>query len=379
MSFRSLHKCVTYLVAALGLVGLTLGAGLEPMVTVLCVILMIGSWWVEGERLQDKAYVRGWTTLVFAVFALQVIRGFGEASILALGVEFAAFLQITRLFSRRTARDYQQVVVLAILHLICASVLSTDLDFALVFVGFLFVTPWMLSLTHLRAEVEANYGALQGDEAVERVLASRRLAGPSLLFGTAFLSVPLFIVTTGLFLIFPRVGMGFLTFDQNPGISVAGFGRNVELGRFGVIRDDPTVIIRVRFPGQESEPTEQKNIRLRGTSFDHYDGRQWTRSTVAGYRIRPIANYYPIRPVARMISDSRMEIEVDAIEEPVLFLPPKDGALLPKYFGCSFSHLFSKEPLFCRGCSFGHEQNAFERGRCKISPPNFKGANLLGG
>ena len=330
MSFRHLHKSVTYLVASLGIFGLTLGAGLSWLVALLVIIGLIASWWAEGEILERPVYTKALTTAVFVVFFLQVFRSLQGESILSVGVEFAAFLQLTRLFSRRTARDYQQVAILALLHLICASVLSTGLDFALSFIGFLIVTPWMLSLTHLRAEVESNYRGRGGDRAVKRVLQSRRLAGPGLLFGTAFLAVPLFIGTAALFLLFPRVGMGFLSFDQRAGISVAGFGRNVELGRFGVIRDDPTVVVRVSFPDEFGTMDPNRSIRLRGTSFDNYDGRQWTRRNVDGYRIRPIEGYYPVRPVARMLTDHRVEIDVDPMEEPVLFMPPHTvGVVVP--------------------------------------------------
>jgi transglutaminase-like putative cysteine protease len=330
VSFRRLHKGVTYLVASLGLYGLTLGAGLSGPVIALAVLGVILSWWAEGELIERPGYTKLLTVVVFGVFALQALRGVQGESLLGLGIEFAAFLQITRLLSRRSARDYQQVAILALLHLICASVLSTDLDFALSFLGFLIVTPWMLSLTHLRAEVESNYRGRGGDRTVQRVLGSRRLAGPGLLFGTAFLAVPLFVATAGLFLLFPRVGMGFLSFDQRAGISVAGFGRNVELGRFGVIRDDPTVILRVTFPDGEGSLRRGRPLRLRGTSFDHYDGRQWTRRNVDGYRIRPIEGYYPVRPVARMITDHRIEIDLDPMEEPVIFTPPYTvGVVIP--------------------------------------------------
>ena len=75
--------------------------------------------------------------------------------------------------------------------------------------------------------------------------------GPRFLVGTALLSVPIFLVTATLFAAFPRVGRGFLTFSAGEGQRVSGFGRNVELGDFGTIRQDATVVMRVRGVGEE--------------------------------------------------------------------------------------------------------------------------------
>ena len=46
--------------------------------------------------------------------------------------------------------------MLAFLHLIAATVLTTDLGYAALFVAFVVATPWMLALTHLRVEIEGR-------------------------------------------------------------------------------------------------------------------------------------------------------------------------------------------------------------------------------
>lgn len=328
MSFARLHKLIAYLAAGLGLLALSLGSEVDRSLSVLIMLAYVGSWFVEGPILQRRGYATFWNVSVLAVLGLQLVRAALGASWLELGVEYAAFLQLSRLYYRRSAREYQHIAVLAFLHLIAATVLTTGIDYAFVFLGFVVVTPWMLALTHLRSEIEEHYTAAAGrsrGEHLARVLASRGLAGSGFLVGTALLAVPLFAATAGLFLMFPRVGMGFLSFRSDQGQPVAGFGRNVTLGGFGLIRNDPTVIMRVRLPVGHDTP-EHIELRLRGTSFDRYDGREWTRTQLPPERVPRIFDRYSIVRWPQP-GDAQLSVVLDPLDEPVVFLPEGTVAL----------------------------------------------------
>ncbi len=325
MSFSLLQKSVTYLLAGLGLIALSFGGELSSLALGLVGVGFVLSWFAEGPRIANPLYVRSWTAGVVAALALQMVRGFSSGGgWLALVMEFAAFLSISRLFNRRSAAEYQQIGVLAFMDLIVATVLTTDLGYAGVFVAFVIATPWALTFAHLRGEIERNYpkdsGAEHATDAT-RVLASRRIVGPSFLAWTALLSVPMFAMTIVLFMVFPRVGLGFVSFGKNRGQAVAGFGNNVELGGFGVIRDDPTIVLRVT-PSRPLDPQEtQRYLRMRGTAFDAYDGRRWTRSAGDSVTMHAIADYYPLRRMENRNSDFRFKIVLDRLDESVLFLP----------------------------------------------------------
>jgi transglutaminase-like putative cysteine protease len=333
LSFSLLHKLVAYLLSGLGLVALSLGTELEDSVVVAMLVAYAVSFFAEGPMLHRPRYNTGWTIAVVVALVLQVLRGVMTEATLAMAIEFAAFLQVSRLFNRRSAADYQQIAVLAFLHLVAATVLSTDVGYAVLFGGFVIVTPWMLALSHLRREIEGNYPAAAPDDeharaAVGRVLASKRVVGPQFLFGTAALAVPLFIMTLAIFLAIPRVGRGFLTFDKSRGDRVAGFGNLVELGGFGVIRDDPTVVMRVTLLPEGASHPPQTLLRMRGTSFDRYDGRRWTRSpaTAAALGRRGRTTYPLVRSPDRA-RDEAMRIVLDHLEEPVVFVPAGTVAL----------------------------------------------------
>ncbi len=332
MSFSLLHKLVAYLISGLGLGALALGSELSTLSIALIVLGYAASFFAEGKLLELPHYAQSWTAAVVLFLLLQLTRGLTDELTLAMAMEFAAFLQISRLFNRRTAADYQQIAVLAFLHLIAATVLSVSLLYAVLFIGFVIVTPWMLALSNLRREIESNYSSTAEPDdkalaAIRRVLASRRVVGPRFLVGTAALAVPIFIMTLFIFVLVPRVGKGFFGFQRERAQRVAGFGNLIELGGFGLIRDDPTVVLRVTpLPATQRRPPRM-NLRLRGTSFDSYDGRRWTRTPISGNASRPGRRFYPVTRWSDFRGASSMKIVLNRLEEKVVFLPGNTVAL----------------------------------------------------
>jgi hypothetical protein len=332
MSFSTLHKLVAYLISGLGLFGLTLGEEISPIAVAAIGLGFIASWFAEGPRIRSAGYGSAMTTVVVIGLLIQVARAIMDGPTLALAIEFAAFLQISRLFTRRTAVDYQQIAVLAFVHLVAATVLSTSLSYGLMFVGFVIATPWMLALSHLRREIEGNYmpapnATPEAQTGLARVLASRRVVGPRFLAGTAFLALPLFAMTLSIFVVVPRVGTGFLSFRRDGGQKVAGFGSEVELGGFGVIRDDPTVVVRV-MPPVIDEKAPRLSLRLRGTSFDHYDGKRWTRTGGRVARLKGSAvDRFELSRSVKPDHDQAYQIVLEQLDEPVIFLPERTVAL----------------------------------------------------
>jgi transglutaminase-like putative cysteine protease len=120
--------------------------------------------------------------------------------------------------------------------------------------------------------------------------------------------------------VFPRIGLGMLIFGGGRSQHVSGFGNNVELGGFGVIRSDPTVVVRVSSSKSLTKQQLRRVLRLRGTAFDQYDGRTWTRSEGEGMRMAPLGEYYPLRRMEQD-GDLTLRLVLDHLDEPVLFVP----------------------------------------------------------
>lgn len=324
MRFAVAHKIVTYLFAGLGLVALTLGTTFGPGEAAMVAVGFIASWFVERPLLDRPGYTRFWSVAAVVVLVLQVFRAFLGEGVLTVGVQYAAFLQLSRLAHRKSAADYQQIAILGFLHLIAGTVLSAGLDYAVIFFGFVIVMPWMLALTHLRRELELQFGA--GTPMLDAELQSRELATPAFFGGTTLLAVPLFVLTAAMFFAFPRVGFGLLSNLGTRVQSVAGFGDDVELGGFGMIRDDPTVVMRVKIPEMPKQPPRSIGLRLRGTSFDRYRQGRWSRTPVQSDEVRRLQDVYVVRRPPKP-GDEEYEIILDPMEDAVLFIPEGTIAL----------------------------------------------------
>lgn len=328
MRFSQVHKFSAYTLAVLGLVALGSGGEL-PIASVAAITIGVAaSWFAEGELLQSERYHRGWNVAIVVVFALQAARyAFFDAELLLAIVEFASLLQIMKLATRRSARDYQQITVLALLQLIAATVLGGGLSYAVCFLGFVIATPWAMTLGHLRREIEGNYladaraGRAGVPIDVARILRSRRVVGPGLLIGSSLLALPIFLLTAVIFVMFPRIGLGIITVRGRGENAVAGFGSTVDLRGHGTIRNDPTIVLRVEPLDLEASPPPMRAFRLRGATFDRYNGRGWSRSDVhrnEAIRVERAGNHYALTRLPHVGVDRAFRITLDPLDPPVV-------------------------------------------------------------
>lgn len=339
MSFAQLHKLVVYAVSGLGLLALALGGELSPFTPALCAIGFFASWLVEPPRvplrvMQSPGY--GWLWLGVLVLAAVIQLGrwlVAGTNPLLLMLELSCVLVISRLMSRRSATEYQQIVLLSFLHLGAATVMTSELSWAIPFMGFVLVMPWALALSHLRTEIEAHFEpASSGDADVglDRVLRSRRLISGRFLLGTAALAVPMFLVTVFFFVLFPRVGMNFLAAQRDAATPLVGFDDEVVLGEVGTLRGDGTVVMRVTplDAADTVDPPRYAAMYLRGSSFDHYDGRAWSRTPGDAPRAMRVldGDHLITRPPNRG-ADRGLRVVLSHLDPPVIFLPRGTVAL----------------------------------------------------
>lgn len=328
MRFGLVHRLMTNALATLGVLAVVNTAGMPPWTSGL-VLLGLAIAVALPESIQAKPWMRTLATVgPLALFVIEVVRVVLGASALDTAVEFAGFLQVIRVATRRGAAHDQQIIILALLHFVAGTVLGGGLSYGLCFVGFLIVAPGALVLSHLRREVEGNYRQGARDRTglpvdVPRILRSRRVVGRGFLLTTCLLALPIFVFTGALFILFPRVGLSLLLVNHQRSGRMVGFSDHVDLGDVGTLRSDPTVALRFTLP-ETAEPPPRMTIRLRGTAFDSYDGRAWSRSSSER---RPVDLLYPnVLPIARIPrskEDRRISFDLEPIDPPVLFLPPR--------------------------------------------------------
>jgi hypothetical protein len=272
---------------------------------------------------------------VFALATAQLGRAlFTGASVLDVLIEFAVGLQIIRVATRKGAAHDQQVIVLALLHLIAGTVVGGGLGYGLCFFGLLVVTPGALVLSHLRREVEGNYRQGARDRTglpvdVPRILRSKRVVGRQFIAVTCLLSVPILLFTVSLFVVFPRVGLSLLLLNRPKGGRMIGFSGKVDLGQIGTLRTDPTIALRVTPAGLPNPPPPRIVLHMRGTALDHYDGRSWTQTLKSSRAAANGTDVIAIHPAPMPPPDEAptMRVELEPIDPPVLFLPPDAKAL----------------------------------------------------
>jgi protein-glutamine gamma-glutamyltransferase len=331
--FGLIHRIMTDALAALGLLSL-LASGELNRWFVTATLFGLFAAVLLPQRLQDHVVVRRLSMVIpLSLLALQTSRLFSGESLLPLAVEFAAALQVVRLATRRGAAHDQQVIVLALMHLIAGTVLGGGLSYGLCFVGFLIVAPGALVLSHLRREVEGNYRQGARDRTglpvdVPRILRSRRVIGRPFLVFTCLLSIPIFLFTALVFVMFPRVGLSLLLLGQERRERVVGFSDRVDLGGVGKLRADPTIVMRVEHPNLPAEPPVRLALYLRGAAFDRYNGRSWSRTTPnTQNRAEQIGNAVRIRRWPDPARDRKLHIELEPIDPAVVFVPPEAAAL----------------------------------------------------
>jgi transglutaminase-like putative cysteine protease len=323
---------MTDALAVLGLLALLTSGELNPWVSAAITVGLLVALFLPGRYRQQRFSRWAGVIAPLALLTLQLLRLASGPDPIPIIVEFAAGLQVIRLATRRGAAHDQQVILLALLHLIAGTVLGGGLAYGLSFVGFLVLTPGALVLSHLRREVEGNYRQGARDRTglpvdVPRILRSRRVIGRSFLLFTCLLSVPVFLFTAVLFLLFPRVGVSLLMVQQVRPTRVVGFSDRVDLGGVGTLRSDPTLALRVHFDDLPAEPPPRLNLYLRGAVFDRYDGRAWSRSPYLGSSPAGDGSLVVLKRLPQPATDRSMRLELQPIDPPVVFLPNEAVAL----------------------------------------------------
>jgi transglutaminase-like putative cysteine protease len=281
MRFALTHKATTYALLAFAYLAMTASGGLEPTISILGGVGLLVSWWWEPPIITHGRWAWVWTAASILVLIYSALSAIATADYLRVGAEFLVWLVVAKACNRATASDWLQLYLLAFLMLVAGSVLNADLSYGLCFLGFVITSTWSLTLFQLRREMEDSFLLKHADEQsservqVRRILESRRIVGGRFLFGTAALSLGVFLGAAALFLALPRVGFGFLG-SRRGGLSMAGFSDGVRLGGHGVIKRDPTVVMRVEMPSTWGDRSAVA-VHWRGVAFNTYSRGNWTR------------------------------------------------------------------------------------------------------
>lgn len=263
----TVHKICIYLLAFIAFAALWLGNTFSLPIALFFLLAGLVSWFWEPPRIQFSRYASVWMPLsvsLLVILAVLVIARWLNP--FEAGIGLVLYLAAAKLFQRERAADYVQAMVLSFLMMSISTVFNEDIGFGFLFIAYVIVGLISLTLYHLRIQTETHaQAAIQA-----------RTIKPRFVGGLALVAMMAIVASVAFFFLFPRVGFGFLAQQTRPAAITTGFNEEVNLGSFGTLKSDPTVVMRVEFP--DRTPTETQRLYWRGVSLDRYDGVRWLRT-----------------------------------------------------------------------------------------------------
>jgi hypothetical protein len=231
-------------------------------------------------------------------------------------IHLLTLLGLLKLFLRTDDRDFRDLYLISFFQLLAASAITTSVAFLGIFVAYLFLGTWVSLLLHLKREApqrDPEWGTMP-----------RKLLPTSVVVSTLAL-----LVTALLFVAIPRTGRPFLPGRAMAGPLVTGFSEKVELGSFGAIQTESSVVMRIRLQNVRPENVQALPLRWRGVAFDRFDGTAWTMSDHE--REVPLRSRGGLATIATPSGAGRLlrqEIVLEPIGTQVLFAAPRLMQLL---------------------------------------------------
>jgi transglutaminase-like putative cysteine protease len=331
MSFASIQKTLTVLMAAAAALPIVLSGEVSTAAAMLFGLLVAAGWFLEPPLTGNPRFRRAVTGIILALFAAQAARALAGAPIVRMALEFTLLLLGLKLGSRYRHFDYQQIAILAFLQIIGATVTTYDVSYAASFVAFVVLCPPVLALAHLRHEMERRFRHDDTPEsrvALTRLLASKRVVSGRFVLGTGLLALPVLAMTALLFVSFPRFGLGF--FGRLPdGDSVAGFTSEVKIGDIEGTRLEERIFLRLEPLEGALERPARLALKMRGAVFDVYARDTWRRSDDRAWR--PLAGGGGIHKLQEgFVSQDApgYDILLESLEPPYLFVPEGAGIVI---------------------------------------------------
>jgi len=275
-------RLVTYLMVCTGVAALYGASLIGPLGAGLVVLAILVSW--GHERARERGAVRpllGYCLVGAAAVAIAVDLFYLAYSLLDGMVHLLLFLILLRLFARRGLRDLRDAGLLSFFMLVAAASMTFSVGFLFVFIVFLLLGTWMLILNHVVTELEQAGRPGPAATTARRVFFRGPLTQVSLVAAAIT-----FALAAGLFFVIPRVGQAALPLRAQLGRMVTGFSDRVDLGSFGDIESDHSVIMRVYLPEAGLDPATLPGLRWRGVAFDHFDGRTWSSAAAPRQYLR---------------------------------------------------------------------------------------------
>lgn len=283
-------KTTLYLLLIAGISGFCL-AGQLPVVWGVAVACILLRAWLDG-RGRFRPVSRLAANLFTLLALLYVVREWlnnPTTPVIIIG-EFLVFLQVVKLWEQRANRDYAQLLILSLLLMVAAAMNTASLWFALILVGYLFLSLYCCLLFHLKVETDAAKAAMPVPEeklSPASLRQDQRNLSASMRRLTALVASFAMSSAVLVFLLFPRgSGGGMLgPLQSYHGASaLTGFSDQVNFQDVARITQNHETVAFVKVWHNGKLVNGNQPLFLRGLTLDSYRrpggglGWEWLRS-----------------------------------------------------------------------------------------------------
>jgi transglutaminase-like putative cysteine protease len=272
----------SYVMFTTGFVMLAATRQLDGVTLALFASALAAGWLIDTNRWQWSVSQRraNWLMAGYLLFAIAEWQVFGLSPVIII-LHFVFFASALKLLRKKTGRDWLWLYVVTFCQVLMTAGMMIGTTFLLLLVVYLFaaVSAFLGYEIHRSAQAFASHHS--SPETVveywkEEKDRRRRLSPPrlrSLAVFSALVLVVILLLAAPLFLAMPRVSRGFSRNGWLRTETLSGFSDSVRLGEVAQVKLNPRVVMRVRVrfaPGEEN-----RMLRWRGVTLDHYDGQAW--------------------------------------------------------------------------------------------------------
>jgi len=242
-------------------------------------------------------------------------------------IHLILFVQLVKIYQPKVNRDYFYLMVLSFLEVMASSSLTISIAFLILFVLFLLVSIAALICFEVKraSDVGTSPGKSRalslGDTSQQRhgvnlKLGEQREAIHAILTTSAFSLFVISLLGTALFFAVPRFGTGYLSRTVGKSLRLSGFSDQIRLGSIGSIQLNPSVVMRVKISG---DPKLSEDLKWRGITLDHFDGRDWSKHLKGTAHSFPPGQSFKIREPQSVGAATRYQVLLEACSTPYLF------------------------------------------------------------
>ncbi|MCK5236544.1 MAG: DUF3488 domain-containing protein [Deltaproteobacteria bacterium] len=253
--------------------------------------------------------------IIFAVFISDYILL--SKDLIASGSKFLMVLVALKLLDVNTRRDFLLLFTIIIFEVLAAAASTVSPLFFAVLCLFIITSIWAMMIFNLKRDHEE-----WSKQSSSEVTLPKSLFGAPFIAVTGGITIASVLITFILFMIIPRMSVGFFNIKSLDTIKTTAFSDTVKLGELGTIKLDPTIVMRIELPESSELVRKKRPLHMKGATLDTYDDINWKRTLFKREKVTR-TRMSVFEHLGRKNRDAiRQDIMLEPVNSTVLFALP---------------------------------------------------------